>query len=453
MTPRGRAWRAGLPIVLGLAAWLAACAPALAPAPVVTAPTHPEFMFPATPAGAERDLVARQQRGWQFLQAGDTRGARREFNEALRASATFYAAEAGLAYASLADKDYAAAVGGFNRVLRRVPRYVPALVGRGDAQAAAGDVDEALRSFQAALAEDATLADVRRRIDVLNLRRQQEALKLARQAADAGRYDQAAAAYEQAIAGSPDSAFLFRELAGVERRKGDATAALRHLRKAVSLDGSDARAWFQLGELLDEQGDHSGAVEAFGRALALEPGDEAAARLARARGLDELGRLPEAYRAIPTVLQISRGDLAALVGVRLGALLKSAPPVEVTVLTDIRSHWAATWIMNVVRAGVMEPYPNHTFQPRGLVRRLELAEAVTRLLGLIAARRPALGREWAAARPRIADLPFTHLGYPAASMAVAAGVMPLADGSFRPGRAVSGAEALDAIGRLEGLAR
>jgi hypothetical protein len=123
------------------------------------------------------------------------------------------------------------------------------------------------------------------------------------------------------------------------------------------------------------------------------------------------------------------------------------------VVTDVRSHWASSWIMAVVRAGVMEPFPNHTFQARGLVRRLEMAQVVTRVLELIGDRHPARAREWTQGRPLIGDLPPTHLGYPAAATVVSAGVMPLVDGMFRPARPVSGAEAIDVVERLEVLAR
>lgn len=437
-----------------MAAALSACAPALAPAPVVATPRHPDFVFPATPPTlATGELVLRQQRGWQFLQAGDARAARREFTAALRKNAAFYPAEAGLAYASLAEKDFADAIGRFDRVLRRAAGYVPALVGRGDALAAAGRLEEAVQSFQAALAQDASLPDVRRRLDVLALRSQQAALGAARRAAEAGRYDEAVKAYTSAIAASPESAFLYRELAGVERRQGRGAAAVDHLRRAAAIDPSDARAFVLLGEVLEEQGDYAGAADAYARADAIEPGEENAGRLARARERAAMARLPEQYRAIPSAPQVTRGDLAALIAVRLASLLPEAAHRDAVVLTDVRSHWASRWIMAVVRAGVMEPFPNHTFQPRNVVHRLEMAQVVARVLRLVAARRPAPGREWAAARPQIADLPPTHLGYPAAAAAVSAGVMPLQDGLFRPARPVAGAEAVEVIGRLEGLGR
>jgi tetratricopeptide (TPR) repeat protein len=411
-------------------------------------------VFPAAPpALATRELVARQQRGWQFLQAGDVASARREFTAALRRNPAFYPAETGLAYASLAERNYDEALARLEKVVGQVPRYVPARVALGDALVGAGRVDEATKQFEAALAQDPSLTDLRRRLDVLALRGQQESLTAARRAAEAGRLDEAARAYRRAITSSPESGFLYRELAAVERKQGHAAEALQHLEKAAAIDPSDARALVLMGELLEEQGEFVRAVEVYGRAESLEPGEEIAARLARARSRAELARLPEQYRAIAEAPQITRGELAALIGVRLQPLLAATVPADARVATDVRTHWASAWIMTVIRAGVMEPFPNHTFQPRGVVRRLELAQVATRLLNLAAARQPGLSGEWAAARPRIADLPPTHLGYPAAATVVSAGVMTLADGMFRPTRPVSGAEAVGVIGRLEELAR
>jgi hypothetical protein len=85
------------------------------------------------------------------------------------------------------------------------------------------------------------------------------------------------------------------------------------------------------------------------------------------------------------------------------------------------------------------------------VTRAELASAVSRVLTLAAARRPDL-RSHLTARPAIADMSAGHLSYPAASIAVSSGVMPLAQGArFEVARPVSGAEATSAILRLRDL--
>jgi hypothetical protein len=78
---------------------------------------------------------------------------------------------------------------------------------------------------------------------------------------------------------------------------------------------------------------------------------------------------------------------------------------------------------------------------------------MSRLLSRVAASNPAQGRAWESARIRFSDLSPGHLAYPAASMAVAAGVMKTeADNAFLPTQIVSGAEAVAAIVRVDQLA-
>jgi hypothetical protein len=123
------------------------------------------------------------------------------------------------------------------------------------------------------------------------------------------------------------------------------------------------------------------------------------------------------------------------------------------VSTDTSGHWAAAWIAQVARAGVMDPFENHTFQPGLVIRRGDLATALRRILTMASATNAGL-RKRLTEQPAIADMPATHLVYPAAAAAVATGVMPLVDGArFDVNRPVTGAEAVDAINRLQALVR
>src|SRR5262249_60555506 len=156
----------------------------------------------------------------------------------------------------------------------------------------------------------------------------------------------------------------------------------------------------------------------------------------------EAARLPADYRAIEATPQITRGDLAALIGVRLAPLLQADRPRDVGVMTDIRGHWAESWILAVARAGVLDPFANHTFQPRTVVRRVDFAQAMTRLLANVAVVAPAQARAWANARGRFTDIAAGHLAYPAASTAGAAGLMSAAAGGCcQPGVGVPRAQA------------
>ncbi len=433
---------------------LAACAPKAAPPPppLAGAPKHPEFMFPAAPEGTAAALAGRLDRGWQYLQLDDFRNAEREFSTALKQQPTFHPGDTAMAYLAMAHGNAKDAASRFDRALQADAAYVPALVGRGQALLELERDGEALASFEAALANDPSLADLRGRIDVLRFRATQLMLARAKAAADAQRWDVAKAAYLQAIAASPDSAFLYRELAGVEQRAGQTLDALDRYRKAVELDPSDARSLAAMGTILEGQGDVLGALASYERARALDPNEVPDTVLALVRSRAALAKLPAEYRAIPSSPSVSRGELAAIIGIRLDVLVARALPRQV-IITDVRGHWAQPWVTAVVRAGVMDTLPNYQFEPRERVRRGDLALVVSRLLTLIAAEMPEPARTWQGARVTVDDVSPTHLSYPAVSAAVASGVMPLVNGAFELLRAVSGADVFEIVGRLEALAR
>jgi hypothetical protein len=159
--------------------------------------------------------------------------------------------------------------------------------------------------------------------------------------------------------------------------------------------------------------------------------------------------MPEEYKTIETSPTVTRAQLAALIGVRLDDLLKRAPRSTSILITDTRGSWAAPWILSTARAGLMEVYPNHTFQPNAVVRRGDLAQAAFKALALIATNNPKLAASLRTARGHFPDVPPGHLSYPAASAVVEAGVMTAtADGSFQLSRPATGQEAVSAVGKL-----
>ena len=439
-------------LVVGLALIAGACAPRTVPVPTVTSPRFPDFIKPTAPSalggGPAVDL---SDRAWQFLQAGDLRNASRELAVALRVAPAFYPAETALGYVDLAGDDSKAALARFEGVLMQQANYAPALAGRGEALLALDRDAEAIAAFESAAAADPSLSDLRRRIEVLKFRTLQESLIAAREAAQAGRADEAIRAYTAALASSPDSPFLYRELGIVEHQRGDIDAALEHFRRAVALDPADAESFEQIGDILEARNDLEGAAAAYATAGSLDPSSALTRKIEAIRARADLARLPAEYRAIESAAQVTRADLSALIGVRLAPLLLARDRGAV-LITDVRSNWALPWITSVARAGVMDPFDNHTFQPSAIVRRADLAQAVARLLSRMAEANTVQANVWEGARREFSDLSAGHLAYPAASAAVAAGVMTTdSAGAFQPSRPVSGTEAIDAIAKLESM--
>jgi tetratricopeptide (TPR) repeat protein len=442
-----------LALVVGVVVVVSGCAARSVMPPAPVAPRYPEFRYPDVPRDADSIQVTRIERGWRYLQSDNARNAEREFQAALKLQPSFHPAATGLAYLELTRREPDDAVTFFDRALESDASYVPALVGRGQALLELKREGEALASFEAAVKADPSLTELQSRIQVLRLRAVQENLARARAASDAGRWTEARAAYGQAIAASPESAFLYRDLGQVERKAGEAALALDHFRRAAALDPSDALSLAQIGSILEEQGDIAGALAAYEKARSVDSGVVSTERLSTLREAEKLAKMPAEYRAIPSSEMATRAELAALIGERLQPLLAQVRQRQV-VVTDIRSHWAQEWIMRVVQAGVMDTQPNYTFQPTLRVRRGDLAQIVGRVVNLIATAKPAAAKAWTSAKQKIADVPATHLNYPSVSVAVASGVMPLTEtGTFQLLRPVSGAEIVEVVSRLEALAK
>lgn len=448
----GARWTA-LALLVCAALLAHSCAPKAPPA-APGAPKYPEFVFPAVPPDLAKSAQVRaHDAAWRLLQAGDPKAATRAFDQIARKDKAFYPADAGLGWSALAARDGKQAVAAFDRALQRGPKYVPALVGRGEALLSLKDERGALAAFEAALAVQPELPDVRRRVEVLRFRGLEERLTAARTARDAGRLTEARAAYQRALEISPDSALVYRELAEVDRKAGDLTAALEHARSATRVEPSEPSSFVLIAEILEAQGEPGQAIEAYLEAQALDATPEVADRIERLRRQAALAQLPQQYRELGGAARVTRGDLAALIGIRLEAVVKSAQQRQAVLLTDVRGHWAATWIDAVARAGILQSFPNHTFQPRNVLRRGDLAVAASRLLALIGNRDRTLAEAWTGKRLTFPDLGAGHARYLAASAAIASGVMTrLPNDAFGVSGVVSGADAIEAVDQLAALA-
>ena len=446
---------AALTVALALGA--AACGTKTAPPPAAPAalafPAYerPELVDPL-PAPVPAAVQARYAEGWARLQAGHPAEAAGIFAEVARAAAAFYPARAAQGYARLAAGDYAAAVAAFDAALAARPGYVPALAGRADALVAANKGVEAIAALEALLAADPQRTAARTRLETLRLQVIEGLVAEARAARQRGDLDAARTAWARAVEASPDSADFLRELAHVERQAGQLEAALAHARAALLLDDGDAPTHALVGEIEAARNNLRPALEAFQRAVARDPKPEYRARITELeRGLD-LAAMPEAFRSIGTRGAISRGDLAALLGVRLERFVAAHRAQPAPLMTDVRGHWAQRWILEVARAGLMEVFPNHTFQPGAAVRRSDLARVVALIHARVVTADAAAAARWRSRSVEISDVAAGNPIREAADLAVEAGVLGLdPGGAFSATRAVSGAEALAAVDRLSAL--
>jgi len=255
------------------------------------------------------------------------------------------------------------------------------------------------------LSVDPANDSARNRLDVVRFRQVEHEIDAARRSREAGRLDEAEATLESALAAAPPGAVIFRELALVALAKGDLPAAESRARQAIQADVTDAESWAVLGNVVDKAARSREASDAFDKAFSLDPRPAWRDRrdALRARADDETE--PKAFRDIASASTVTRADVAAMIGLRLSDVLSRSPRHVTVVATDAPGSWAATWILQVTQAGVMDVFSNHTFQPESIVKRSTLAEIVSRLLAMLSSERGSDLSRWKAVTPPFTDVP------------------------------------------------
>ncbi len=399
-------------------------------------PEGEDYLFAAAaPGEASSGEVAELRAAWSEVMSGDTASAARRYEKLLKRRPGLTAARTGLAFARLRAGRLEEASSGFDAVLADHPDDLPALVGAASAAVRRGDADSALAFYRRAQSVAPEDALVRKRLAALRLQVTERHMGLAQAAVERGDAEAATREYTAALEAAPEVAGVRLALADLLASHEDVPGALALLEADPS---GDRQVALRRARLLMEQQEFARAAEVYRGLLARDPADEMARAGEKvARESLEMLSMPEEYRRIPETPRVTRADLAALVAVRVGAL-RRAGPGEPRVAVDLGGSWAREHIARVLALGIMESYPNHTFQPGATVRRVDLARAAARTLDLLGFPR---GKA-----PAPTDMSPSHLDHEAVARVLAAGLMGLsAQGAFEPWRPVSGSEAIEVV--------
>lgn len=425
---------------LALAVGLAACAKRVVP-PI---PEGEDYVYPAgRPGELSAEEAGQLREAWAEVLTGDTARAGRRYETLLKRRPDLVPAETGRAYAHLRAGRLEEAASAFAAVLERRPEDLSALVGAGSTAFRRGDLEGAVGFYRRALEAAPDDVAVRKRVAALKLQVTERHMSRAQSAVERGDTRTAAEEYAAVLETAPEVAGVRLALAELLVVAGDRPGAVDVLAADPT---SDRQLALRRAALLVEDREFARATEVYAELLAHDPGDaEARAGHEAAREGLELLSMPEEYRRIPGLARITREDLAALIAVRVGALARLGPG-EPRVAVDIGASWARDHVARLLALGILDVYPNHTFQPGATVRRVDLARAVARVLDRLA---------WPpAAAPAPSDMSRAHLDYRSVERVLGAGLMGLSDsGAFEPWRPVSGGEAVavvDGAARLAG---
>jgi Tfp pilus assembly protein PilF len=362
--------------------------------------------------------------------------------------------EAGLAYVDLLLGNLPDAEARFKSSIDGTPEMLPSRVGLAQIYESRRDRDKTFNEYREILKLAPEHRWARPRFAALRDDLVREATAAARAALAAGNRETAKRELLKVLFYAPETVSAHLELARLYRQDKDYEQALLHFRTAMEAGTADKALLREYAEFLAESGELGLSLEILEKLAAAEPRDTSTAkRVEELRSKLGVYEIPSQYDAIPALDIVTREDLAALIGVKFEDLL-DVPARRTEILVDISLSWAQRYIVKIASLEIMTVYDNHTFQPRRIINRAELADAAVRLIEVLQSRGARFVPLVDTRRIQIADVSSDNFYYKAITSALGFQIMALTpERLFEPERTVSGEEAIRVLDLILRLAR
>ncbi|MBN2200134.1 MAG: tetratricopeptide repeat protein [Candidatus Aminicenantes bacterium] len=405
----------------------------------------PTFHVDNLPPGSVTALTLEEriilEEAWSRIRRGDAKGAEKLFFR-LGADNSFY--EAGLGYVALLREQDQAAETLLLESLNVYPEMTVSRIGLAQLYQKTGRIDAAFNEYLEVLKIDPENAWALRESEAIRERQTEILLREGVAHFEQGSIEESKEAFNKALHYSPKSLEAHLNLGRLYMKENQPNNALVHLDAAAAAAPKNQEILREYAEALLQAGQFGRSLEVFEKLLDLDPKNKDI--LAQAEKLkNRLGifELPSQYDLIPAAAAVTREDMAALIAVKLKDFLED-PGTRPPVIIDIATSWASRLILKVASLGLMEVYPNHTFEPKRILSRAETAEMVMNLVNHLKRRggRPFI-RQFPPEMIRISDVSTENIHYQSIVEVVSLQLMDLdPEKSFRPDQPVSGRDAV-----------
>ena len=341
--------------------------------------------------------------GKKYLEKDDLTNALREFNEAKSLKANFAPAYEGIAIVQIEQKNFDQADENISTSLSEDGDWVPAVVAQGRWYSAQAKYEDAVDEF------DDALDDIDDSKSIFDKK--------------AVRMD---ALYHKGVA--------YKEW-------GQYIPAQTTFQQILEIDNTNVKASLAIKELAEYQAAVAGQSDV----------------------LKKIAKQKEVTRADVTVMFVTELPLEKIFrkSKRLDAVKYQAPDGGVmgkkeeekgpeAIATDVPdTHWARSFIGEALETGIIEKYPDGSFQPDKKVNRAEFAKLIEHFM-VKAYDDQGLETQFFGNVSTFADVLNTSPIFNSVMLVSSRGIMPgFDDGTFRPLDAVSGAESLNIIRNLK----
>lgn len=341
--------------------------------------------------------------GKRYLEKDDLKNALREFNEAKSLKANFAPAYEGIALVQIEEKNFEPAEDNIKKSLSEDGDWVPALVARGRLYSAQSEYEDAIDEFEDAIDD----------IDGSKSKFDKKAVRMD-------------ALYHKGVA--------YKEW-------GKYIPAQTTFQSILEIDNTNIKASAAIKELAEYQAAVAGQSPEL-RKIAKQKEitrSDVAVLFVTELPLEKIFRKSKRLQAI--------GFKSPDGGVMGKKEEKKGPEAIATDVPD--THWARSFIEEALQTGIIEKYPDGSFQPDKTVNRAEFAKLIEHFM-VKAYDDPGLETQFFGSTSTFADVLNTSPIFNAVMLVSSRGIMPgFDDGTFGPLNVVSGAESLNIIRNLK----
>lgn len=380
------------------------------------------------------------EEAWGNLKQGKGKKAKKVISK-LEAESPFY--YVGLGYASFLLNNFPESEMFFKKALQIYPEMALVHTGLAQIYQKTGRDDLAFSSLREALKSEPDNPWARQAYETLKNRKSEEALNEAEIFLAQGNEEKSKESYLKALYYSPRSTRAHLALADIYKKENNLKSALVHLKTAHQNEPENRRILRMYGETLYEAKQYPRSLDIYEKLLDLEPEDKKIrTRLETIKNRLGIFELPSQYDAIPSSEAISKEEIAALLGVKFKDVLED-PSTKPPILIDISTSWASKYILKTTSLGLLDVYSNHTFQPKKVVTRGEMAEILFRLINHLKRKGVNFIRQIPPDKIQISDVSPQHIYYQPILQIVSYDIMNLsADRAFNPDLPISGQETI-----------
>ncbi len=380
------------------------------------------------------------EEAWENLRQGRGDKAQKLISKLGTESPFYYA---GMGYASLLLNRISDSENYFKHALQNYPDMTLAHIGLAQVYQKAGKDDLAFIEFREILKREENNTWAQQSYKVIKERKTQESLDEAKTYLAHQDTEKSKEAFLKALYYSPQSTAAHLSLAEIFKKENNLKNALVHLKAASTIEPDNKNVLNVYAETLYQAEDYPRSLEVYERLLDLEPeNDNIQTRVKTLKNRLGIFELPSQYDAIPASEAITREEVAALIEVKFKDTLDE-PKTQPPIIIDISTSWASRYILRAASLGLLDVYANHTFQPKKIFTRAEMADVLNKLINYLKRKNYVFISQIPPEKIQISDVSPDNYYYQPILRIVSYGIMNLsADRSFNPDLPVSGQEAI-----------